>query len=123
MAVFYPAIWICMEKGMTLRYLERAAFGGKYMKTGTMKMLLVAGFVVIVLLLLWIFCYAYVGLNSDNVELLHETSPGGDYVLDIVVAILSAYYAPLGIIMEYWKGPVMKKGLNQPLQSKILIRK
>lgn len=53
------------------------------MKKRTMKMLLVAEFMVIVLLFLWIFWYVYVGLNSDNVELLHETSPDGDYVLDI----------------------------------------
>ena len=50
-------------------------------------MLLVAEFMVIVLLFLWIFLYFYVGLNSDNVELLHETSPDGDYELDIVETI------------------------------------
>ena len=53
------------------------------MKKRTMKMLLVAEFMVIVLLFLWIFLYFYVRLNFDKVELLHETSPGGDFVLDI----------------------------------------
>ncbi|MDE6924719.1 MAG: hypothetical protein K2O97_11965 [Acetatifactor sp.] len=51
------------------------------MKRRTLKMLLVAEFIVIVLLFLWIFWY--IGYNFDNVELLCETSPDGDYVLRI----------------------------------------
>lgn len=51
------------------------------MKRKTLKMLLVTEFMVILLLFLWIFWY--IRYNSDNMELLHETSPDGDYVLRI----------------------------------------
>ncbi len=51
------------------------------MKRKTLKMLLVAEFMVLVLLFLWIFWD--IKYNSDRVELLRETSPDGDYVLII----------------------------------------
>lgn len=51
------------------------------MKKRIMERLLLVEFIIIVLLLLWISWYLI--FNSDKVELLHEISPDGNYVLII----------------------------------------
>jgi len=56
-------------------------YGGMNMQKRTMKRLLIIEFMIIVLLLMYIFWE--IKYNTDNVELLHEISPDGDYVLII----------------------------------------